>query len=149
MSQQAISLALLGVAGYAIFKRSQIVNKSVDSAPLHPDQETNARKFVLSVVSSNINALGDYLQTAINKTNWVNMDQTDINDSTIIQFASDYQPITYGQLVQMNGLQVMQLANLARLNPDKSPVIFDLASKKVQNPISSDAIEDVTKLLDK
>lgn len=145
MATQLISLGLLGISGYAVFKRSQKVSKNIDSKPLHPDQEKNARKYVQQVTQSNINVLGGDLYNAMQVTNWSTLGTSKLD--TQIKFASGYQGITYNQLSAMNGLQVMQLANKARQMPTDSKVLFDLDTKKVQNTISSTDIAKITALL--
>ena len=143
MALQLASMGLLGMSGYAIFKRSQKLQLTNNNKPVHIDQELNARNYIIPIVKENINSIGTDLSAGILATGWGKASSKDINNDTVIEFPSGYPAITYSQLVGMNGLKLMQLCNNARLKHDTSPPIFDLETKKLQKPLSTDIINAI------
>ena len=145
-----IAMGILGLAGYGIYSRSKKLSKDIDVKPLHADQERNARGYVSTIVQANISSLGVGLNGAMQSINWVNLpDPSKIpNPNTLIEFSSGFQPeITWAQLASMSGLQVMQMANNARLNPDNTPLIFDLNSRRLQMSVPKAGIDALIALI--
>lgn len=135
-----LSLGVLGLSGYAIFRRSQNIQTLNSNKPLHPVQELNARNYIIPIIRANVNSLGTDLIDAIISTGWGNMSLKDIDNNEIISFVSESPSLTYGQLVKLDGLGVMKLCNFSRSDPSKSPDIFNLNTRKLITPLSKDAL---------
>jgi hypothetical protein len=82
---------------------------------------------------------------------WASMPDAPANDPSglTVEFSSGYPSISYEELFSLNGLEVMQLSDKARLKPDSSPVIFKLTGRELVKPLRQDLIEAVKNALEK
>lgn len=149
---QLLAIGMLGLSGYAIYNRSQKLQSN--NNPVTPEQELSARTYIktILIMDSSTKALGGDLLAALNLMDWFDNPAQPSGDyqNKVVQFANaNVQPMLYSDVFALNGLELMRLCNNVRLNPNSSPVIFDLLRRTVQKPILVTELEALKQEIDK